>query len=180
MLRVTSAAGREKPDARVTRSGAKLGRMPVHYVEGDLFRSPGLGALAHGCNCAGAMGRGIAVDFQARFPAMYAEYARRCADGTFGLGDVFEWSEQGVTVFNLGTQRTWRTKAELGAIETSLREMVRRAGASGIGRIGMPRIGAGLGGLRWEDVRAVIETVAAGTTVELVVFERFVPGAPTG
>jgi len=26
---------------------------------------------------------------------------------------MFTWTEEGVTVFNLGTQKTWRTKAEL-------------------------------------------------------------------
>lgn len=152
--------------------------MPAHFVEGDLFARADLDALAHGCNCAGAMGRGIAVEFKVRFPRMYAEYKRRCDVGEFGLGHVFEWSEQRPTVFNLGTQKTWRTKAELGAVETALREMVRRAEARGIRRIGMPRVGAGLGGLDWHDVRAVIERVASDTPVEFIVFERFVPDAP--
>ena len=48
--------------------------MPTTFVKGDLFRQEGLRALAHGCNCAGAMGKGIAVEFRERFPKMYAEY----------------------------------------------------------------------------------------------------------
>ncbi len=33
--------------------------MPVRFVQGDLLRHhPGLDALAHGCNCAGAFGLG--------------------------------------------------------------------------------------------------------------------------
>lgn len=148
--------------------------MPATFIRGDLFHH-GLSALAHGCNCAGAMGKGIAVEFRSRFPKMYAEYKRRCKDGRFDLGDVFAWTEGALTIFNLGTQKTWRTKAALPAIETSLREMVRLAEAAGITRVGVPRIGAGLGGLAWTDVRAVLEAIGRTTTLELVVFEDYQP-----
>src|ERR1700735_1327550 len=123
--------------------------MPAVFVSGDLFRDATLDALAHGCNCAGAMGRGIAVEFRRRFPRMYGDYKQRCATGRFALGDVFAWREDERVVFNLGTQQSWRTRAELGAIEAASRAMVRLAeqGEVGrIGRIGLPRIGAGLGG----------------------------------
>jgi O-acetyl-ADP-ribose deacetylase (regulator of RNase III) len=41
--------------------------------------------------------------------------------------------------------------------------------------IGMPRIGAGLGGLSWDEVRAVIQRLGAPSPVKLVVFEELVP-----
>jgi O-acetyl-ADP-ribose deacetylase (regulator of RNase III) len=146
--------------------------MPITFVKGDLFEGGDLDALAHGCNCAGAMGKGIAVEFRKRFPRMYAEYKERCARGSFKLGDVFVWTADRVIVFNLGTQRTWRTKAELAAVESALWEMVRLAEEGGIRRIGMPRIGAGLGGLEWKHVRNVLEPVGEATSIELVVFEK--------
>ena len=92
--------------------------MPTAFVAGDLFSQANLDALAHGCNCAGAMGKGIAVEFRKRFPKMYAEYKKRCRDETFSLGDIFCWHDEAVTVFNLGTQRSWRAKAESWAIES--------------------------------------------------------------
>jgi O-acetyl-ADP-ribose deacetylase (regulator of RNase III) len=147
--------------------------MPARFIKGDLFRHAGLDALAHGCNCAGAMGKGIAVEFKARYPRMYEEYKRRCTAGTFKPGDVFEWREGELTIFNLGTQATWRTKATLPAIEAAVSEMVRLGAEHEIARIGLPRIGAGLGGLRWDDVRALIARIGGETPVELVVFEEF-------
>jgi O-acetyl-ADP-ribose deacetylase (regulator of RNase III) len=149
--------------------------MSSTFVTGDLFAHEGLGAIAHGCNCAGAMGKGIAVQFRQRFPRMYAAYKQRCAEGRFNLGDVFAWSEDGLTIFNLGTQKTWRAKADLSAIETAVRSMVRLAEEAGIARIGLPRIGAGLGGLPWTDVRAVLTDIGNATNVELVVFEEYGP-----
>jgi len=149
--------------------------MPARFVRGDLFSYPGLQGLAHGCNCAGAMGKGIAVEFRSRFPRMYSEYKQRCADGRFNLGDVFRWVEDGITIFNLGTQRTWRTKADLNALETAMSEMVRLAEQDGISKVGLPRIGSGLGGLPWEEVRACLDRIGKETGVELVVFEEYEP-----
>jgi O-acetyl-ADP-ribose deacetylase (regulator of RNase III) len=149
--------------------------MPATFTEGDLFAAPGIRAWAHGCNCAGAMGSGIAVEFKRRFPRMFDEYRVRCADGRFGLGDVFVWSEGEVTVYNLGTQEHWRKKAQLPALAKAVGRMVSLAEKGGITRIALPRIGAGLGGLDWPKVRAVLVDAGEASRVELVVFERYVP-----
>lgn len=150
--------------------------MPVAFEAGDLFATPDVVAFAHGCNCAGAMGKGIAVAFKKRWPAMYDEYRRRCKANEFELGDVFAWVDGKYTVFNLGTQRTWRTKAELGAIKKALGEMIRIAEEKQIEQIALPRIGAGLGGVEWADVKQAIITIASQTDVLLRVCETFVEG----
>jgi O-acetyl-ADP-ribose deacetylase (regulator of RNase III) len=149
--------------------------MPAIFTRGDLFAEPGLSAYGHGCNCAGAMGAGIAVEFRNRWPRMFEEYQARCGDGRFGLGDVFVWTEADVTVYNLGTQEHWRKKAQLPALVRALAKMVGLARAAGVQRVGLPRIGAGLGGLDWPKVRAAIEAAGAEPAVTLVVFEEFVP-----
>jgi O-acetyl-ADP-ribose deacetylase (regulator of RNase III) len=149
--------------------------MPAVFTEGDLFTDEGTRAWGHGCNCAGAMGAGIAVEFKRRFPRMFEEYRERCADGRFGLGDVFVWSEGDMTVYNLGTQAHWRKKAQLPALSKAVARMVKLAEQGGVRRIALPRIGAGLGGLDWPKVRAVVEAAGDSTSVELIVFERYVP-----
>ncbi len=152
--------------------------MTVEFKTGDLFATPGLQAFAHGCNCAGAMGKGIAVSFKERWPRMYAEYRKRCQSGEFKLGGVFLWQEAGFSVFNLGTQRTWRTKAEIWAIEESLTEMLKIASANAIDHLAMPRIGAGLGGMLWEDVKALIVKLAGAGSLRISVCVEFVAGQP--
>jgi O-acetyl-ADP-ribose deacetylase (regulator of RNase III) len=150
--------------------------MPVLFTKGDLFATPGLSAFAHGCNCAGAMGAGVAVEFKRRWPRMFDEYAARCADGRFGLGDVFVWNEGEETVFNLGTQAHWKEKARIPALVKSLGRMVELAELAGIERVGLPRIGAGLGGLDWPRVKKVLQEVGGPAKVTLVVFAQFVRG----
>jgi O-acetyl-ADP-ribose deacetylase (regulator of RNase III) len=152
--------------------------MPTVFVRGDLFADPTISAYAHGCNCAGAMGAGIAVAFKDKWPRMFDEYQARCADGRFGLGDVFVWSEGDRAIYNLGTQEHWRKKAQLPAVARSLAKMVSLAEAAGIVRIGLPRIAAGLGGLDWPKAKAALETAGRATEVTLVVFEEYVPATP--
>jgi O-acetyl-ADP-ribose deacetylase (regulator of RNase III) len=152
--------------------------MPVVFTKGDIFAAEGIAAYAHGCNCAGGMGAGIAIEFKRRWPAMFDEYAARCADGRFGLGDVFGWSDGAVTIYDLGIQAHWRKKAQLPALALSLRKMVELATNTGIERVGLPRIGSGLGGLDWVRVKRVMTEVGAETKVTLTVFEQFVRAKP--
>src|SRR5258708_39956093 len=152
--------------------------MPAVFRKGDLFATEGLHAFARGCNCAGSMGGGSAIEFRRRWPRMYEEYAARCADGRFGLGDVFPWTEGDDTVYNLGTQAHWRKKAQLPALSKSIRRMAELAAHAGIERVGLPRIGAGLGGLDWVRVKRILTEVGAETPVTLLVFEQFVRAKP--
>ena len=54
---------------------------------------------------------------------------------------------------------------------SSVSKMLDNAEASTrIPRIGIPRIGCGIGGLKWVEVRMILELLANESTVELVVF----------
>jgi O-acetyl-ADP-ribose deacetylase (regulator of RNase III) len=126
--------------------------MPITFVTGDLFANRFQAqALAHGCNCQGSMGAGIATGFRDRYAAMYEEYRRRCKakPRLFNLGDAWLWKENGQPcVFNLGTQEgVWRARASYQAIQAALQSMRQQADTEGIGSIAAPRIGAGYGGL---------------------------------
>lgn len=147
--------------------------MSIEFVAGNVFTYPGLQGWAHGCNCQGAMGAGIAVEFRRRFPDMYDSYARMCRAGAYKPGDCYSYSTDEVTVFNLATQESW--KAQLDWIETAVQNMLRQAKVLGVTSIGFPAIGAGLGGLQWADVKAVLQKLGDQTDVRLVCLETFVP-----
>lgn len=138
---------------------------------GDLFSADDVDALAHGCNCAGAMGRGIAVEFKRRWPQMYEEYRARCRSGELTLGKVFPWQAEDRWIYNLGTQAHWRTRAELTAVVSSVELMLTHAAEHGVRSIAMPRIAAGLGGLEWHDVEAAIAPAVAARGITVVVYQ---------
>ncbi|SEN27408.1 O-acetyl-ADP-ribose deacetylase (regulator of RNase III), contains Macro domain [Chitinophaga rupis] len=149
--------------------------MAVSFIKGDLFSYPVLYSYAHGCNCKSAMGKGIALQFRRRFPKMYEEYKELCNRKEFGLGDVFIYSVFPYTVFNLGTQESWRTRADLLAIKGSLSKMLEYAENNNIKQIGLPKIGAGLGGLMWDEVKSVIIKLCEASVIDIVVFEEYLP-----
>ena len=154
--------------------------MPIEFVAGDLFANRfEAQALAHGCNCQGSMGAGIATGFRDRYPPMYEKYRRRCKaqPRQFNLGDVFLWKTTDQPwVFNLGTQEgVWRARASYEAIESALAGMRQQADREGITRIAMPRIGTGYGGLSWRKVRAIVEQVFADWPGTLYVYEEYTP-----
>lgn len=157
--------------------------MAIKYISGDLFTNRFKAqAFAHGCNCQGSMGAGIATEFKQRYPDMYEEYRRRCkADPReFNLGDSFLWKSANhhqPWVFNLGTQEQyWRGRATYEAIETALTNMRVQADNEGIESIAIPRIGVGYGGLSWKKVKAIVEQVFADWTGTLYVYETYIEG----
>lgn len=147
----------------------------VTYIEqGNIFNLQNISNFAHGCNCAGAMGKGIALQFKDQFPKMYIEYKKLCKEGLFSLGDVFTYNYDNGTIFNLGTQTTWKTKADINAVESSLIKMLSYAQQNNISKIALPKIGAGLGGLNWDDVKFVIDKVSKDyPKIELFVVENY-------
>ncbi len=149
----------------------------IQFVpQGDIFAIENVYSYAHGCNCAGAMGKGIAVQFRDKFPTMYAEYKAMCKNGHYRPGDVFDYNYGRGHVYNLATQISWRTKAEIGFIRTAVERMFELAIADGVTAIAMPAIGAGLGGLKWDDVKAVLTEIATVyPDVNLYVVEKFAP-----
>ena len=151
--------------------------MGVVFVSGDLFCRPRrFGAIAHGCNCAGAMGKGIAVAFRAAYPDMYTAYRAACASGALQPGGVFAWPASDGWVYNLGTQRSWRSRARLPDVRSALVQMLEHACAHGVPEVAMPLVGAGLGGLSPAEVQAVLVELSLRYPTDLVIFQRFKPG----
>lgn len=142
----------------------------IVFREGDLFES-GLRSLAHGVNCRGVMGAGIAAQFRRRWPQMYESYRRRCLKpGGMIPGDVMPWQDRGDVVFNLATQdepgpcaKPWMITAAIGRMITEAHHDFR------ISVIGMPLIGCGIGGLTESDLRRCLAPYA-DAPVDLVVF----------
>ena len=149
----------------------------IRYIEkGDIFRIKEVKSYAHGCNCVGAMGKGIAVQFKDRLPDMYLEYRTLCEEGKFRPGDVFDYDYGDGHIYNLGTEAAWWTHAKIEYIEKSLARMLELAVRNHVTAIALPAIGAGLGGLKWNDVKKVIDKVASGyPEVDLYVVETYQP-----
>lgn len=149
--------------------------------KGDIFSLENVSSYAHGCNCAGAMGKGIALQFKNKFPEMYKEYKILCNAGKFVPGDVFDYNYGVGHVYNLATQSTWRTKAKIEYIQKSMFRMLELASKEHVSKIAMPTIGAGLGGLIWTDVKEIIcDMSTIYPDIDLYVVEEYLPALISG
>lgn len=147
----------------------------IQFIErGDIFNIKDVNNYAHGCNCAGAMGKGIALQFKNKYPKMYSEYRAMCKDGLFNPGDVFDYNYGNGHIYNLGTQVSWKTKARMEYIENSVGRMLELAASDNLTKIALPAIGAGLGGLNWTDVKEILNRVSVNyPDIELYVVEAY-------
>ena len=133
--------------------------MSIHYAEIDIFTSR-CHALVNPVNCVGVMGRGLALAFKQRYPDHFASYRAACIHGHVYPGTIL------VNDLGLGalpryliavpTKRHFRDRSELADIELSTRALARELIVRRIPSVAIPKLGCGLGGLRWTDVHAAI------------------------
>lgn len=148
--------------------------MITFIKEGDIFKIEYIKNYAHGCNCVGAMGKGIALTFREKFPEMYKEYKLLCENDSFNLGDVFLYQYADGFIFNLGTQLTWRTPVDYEGLSNAIYKMFDIASSRKITPIALPRIGAGLGGGNWDSICNIILKISEKyNDVDLYIIENY-------
>ena len=126
------------------------------FVSGDLFNSD-CQTITNAVNCVGVMGKGIALEFKKRFPAMFADYSSRCKSKTLHIGTPYVYKSTSTPwILNFPTKNHWRQKSDLADIQTGLDHLASHANLWGLESIAMPALGCGLGGLEWSVVRAEI------------------------
>ena len=138
---------------------------------GDLFTTSNT-FLAHGVNTAGVMGAGIAKSFAARFPKMVPTYRKMCQDGLLTPGRVFTYvdPESGVTVYNAATQDLPGRHASLGWVVDAMCTVAAESVTAGHRTVSVPRIGCGIGGLDWDNVRMVLSLIEQEYEIEFEVW----------
>lgn len=134
---------------------------------GNLFDSES-NYLAHGVNCQGAMGAGIAKQFREYFPDNYREYRRLCDDKILQPGGVYvgEGSPFGENkkVVNLASQNQLGPDASYDWLFSALFAFAEKASDPRRlkhygGTVAINEIGCGIGGLQWPKVKSVLNTI---------------------
>lgn len=127
----------------------------ITFVSGNIFESPAQ-VLTNTVNCVGVMGKGLALEFKAKFPAMFEDYQTRCNNQKVKPGEPYLWENDRVQILNFPTKRHWKEKSRLEDIEDGLRYLVGHYEEMGIYTLALPALGCANGGLRWDDVKTLI------------------------
>lgn len=172
--------------------------MSLKFVNGDMLKvEPVVGRetiLAHGVNCKGVMGSGIAKSIKVRFPKVYDQYANLVARaggrahellGRCQLVMVPEYNSmtEHTSIFavaNLFTQVDTGADARYDAVVNSLEKLSTQLLQQVPTDIYLPQIGCGIGGLEWDKMVPIIESfyesIDKSYQCNVFVVEEFIAG----
>lgn len=149
----------------------------IRYIEGNIFRSRA-DALVNPVNCDGFMGKGLALDFKKRFPEYFPPYKLVCDAKKLRPGKPFcvRLIMQPIllglrpAVIMFPTKDHWKDASRLEWIDEGLAYLKSHYEEWQLKSIAMPQLGCGLGGLKWEDVRPLIEKYFQDELVHVEVY----------
>ena len=152
----------------------------LKYIQGDLIKEAKKGTfdtIIHGANCRNVMGAGIAYHIAKNFPeALEADtkYYRNNLDfrGSFSFAfvdDKQQFVGDQLMIINAYTQYDPGPYASYDAIQ-SVFSKLNRSLFMETRRIGIPKIGCGIGGLEWPIVELIIDTYAPDLNITCVEF----------
>lgn len=136
-------------------------------------------ALVNPVNCRGVMGKGLASQFKHHFPSYYEHYLKLCNLGEIRLGHVHVYSEPDIAlsmyqvhgledefdisrlptnyiIISFPTKNHWKEQSEYRHIARGLRDLNHQISHWGIESVAIPKLGCGLGGLKWSVVKEQI------------------------
>jgi O-acetyl-ADP-ribose deacetylase (regulator of RNase III) len=140
---------------------------------GDLLASRAQ-TLVNTVNCVGVMGKGVALEFKKRFPAMFDDYVARCDRNEVRLGEPYLYRDlAGTMVVNFPTKGHWRSPSRLADIERGLDYFVGHYERWGVRSVAFPPLGCGNGGLEWSEVGPLLYAKLRNLPIEIEAYAPY-------
>lgn len=132
----------------------------IIYKQGDILASDEK-VIAHGVNCSGGFGSGIAKQIAGKHPTIREAYLHRFNTRGWKLGETqhIELGDGSFRIItNCATQQRYG-RADEGPYVSypAIRSVIRSLVKSYPGGFAMPKIGAGLAGGNWDIIASIIE-----------------------
>lgn len=147
----------------------------ITYKTGNLLEAD-VEALVNTVNTVGVMGKGVALMFKEHFSKNMKAYTEACKAGEVQTGKMFVTNTNdllGVTwIINFPTKEHWRNNSKMEWIETGLQDLRMFIIKNNIKSIAIPPLGAGNGGLNWQEVRPkIVEALQDLEDVDIFIYE---------
>lgn len=139
--------------------------MPVRYLPGHNIVADDAELLVNTVNTVAIMGRGVALAFKTRWPAIMTPYRDACLSGQLRAGGCILFplpDGRGRHWAALATKAHWRNPSRYDWIRTGLAALADQARAAGVRSIAIPPPGCGNGGLNWHQVEPMVLTALDG------------------
>lgn len=134
----------------------------IHYIQGDLFDTDAE-IIAHGCNCRGGFGSGVAKTVSIKYPKARYSYLDKFDEDGWRLGEVQfvrQWNDK--IIANCATQDAYLPRGICHADYYAIRKamiLVKDYAKKNSYKIAIPKIGAGLAGGDWNKIEEILNEV---------------------
>jgi len=154
----------------------------IKEVSGDILLSSAR-AIAHGVSPNDDFHQGLALQLRERMPALYKDFRHFCQTKHPKPGEKWTWvSADGVRVVNLFTQEgaydhgSKPGRASVSNVNHALHALRNLVQREQIASIALPRVGCGVGGLSWNDVKPLIEKQLGDLGIPVYVYSDYQKG----
>jgi O-acetyl-ADP-ribose deacetylase (regulator of RNase III) len=146
----------------------------ITYVKVDLLEDSAE-ALVNTVNTVGVMGKGIALQFKKRYPAMFHHYRTACARGKVKIGKMFVYEHHDLNgkriIINFPTKIHWQESSAYKFIIAGLMDLVDVIVKRDIKSIAIPPLGCGNGNLMWVNVKKMMEEQLSAMPIDIRIYE---------
>ena len=140
----------------------------MNYKTGDILKAlqnNEVDYIAHGVNCSDGFGAGLARQIAKQYPATRKHYHMTFDKFGWKLGDVCVTPDK---ILNCATQQTYGPNGMKYVSYDAIEKCMSFINAAYQGnRIGLPKIGAGLGGGNWNIIEKIIEETLTDVDVTI-------------
>lgn len=137
----------------------------IKEISGDLFSCDPGASLAHCVSRDLKMGKGIAVEFKKRFGGV-----RELEQQGKGIGEVAVLQRGNIFVYYLITKESYFNKPSYGDLERSLVNMKDHMQKNRVKKLAIPKLGCGLDGLLWPEVKVILKRVFGDLPLQIEVY----------
>ena len=154
----------------------------IHEVQGDILLT-GAQAIAHGVSPNDPMSQGLALSLHQEYPAMHKDFHHWCHQHHPKPGEAWMWGGTGgVRIVNLLTQEggygagSRPGKATASNVSHALRALKKIIKKEKFTSVAIPRLGTGVGGLDWDEVRPLIQKHLGDLEIPAYVYSTYHAG----
>lgn len=141
----------------------------LHYRKGNIFDAH-TQVIVNTVNCQGIMGKGLALAFKQKYPAMFSSYQKDCKTGKLHIGRPTLYQESDPWILNFPTKDSWRANSKIEYLEKGLEYFVANYQKVGIKSIAFPKLGAQNGKLSWNEVGPLMAKYLGQLDIDVYIY----------
>ena len=139
----------------------------LHHCAPNQLLNATAEALVNPVNCVGVMGKGIALEFKRKWPAMFDDYKYCCDMGLVQPGKLHTYLlPTGQMIINLPTKNHWRNPSKMEWVESGIQAVTGLCVSENISSVAWPLLGTGNGGLDQGRVLSVMQNLLSTTPTQ--------------